>query len=573
MNEVMTGRWWKQLNILTYLGLALVMVLASFALYHESLESPFVLDDTKKIESNPDLRSPEPTFSTFIRNYDEIKTRMANDPSRPLTFLLYWVGWQVGDGSPVPFHVINILVHALASLFAGLLCARLVARLSGAEASPFVALFAGVLFLVSPINGGTAIYAYGLSDILVSFFALWILSLVAKWEDPDWKKLLALGALYFLALASKQNAVVIPALAVIVSPRQYRSHVLLFAMALTYLVARYLYFGRIGDLEAYETHDVYDYVTIQGVMYLKYVWLTFVPFGLSIDHALFPREFPEYLRYLSWSVLTVVTLASTWALFKRRGGWQIASAGWLLFFVAMLPTNSFFPTTDLFVERRSYFSTAGLLLAVFGLVPWLSRSRVWMRGAIASGLVAATFYSYVSWSRIEVFTSEETLWKEVMKQYPEDSRSRLNLSVYYLKRDQFAEAKPILEKLISEADYNFDAWANLGTVYHSPKSRFRDLAMAEKCYEKALSYEPTATETLANFGYLMIERKNHEKAKVLFERALAVSPKSPHLNFGAATAASRRGDQAEARRYFEEALRWDPGFEPAQRGLASLPTN
>ena len=569
----MTGRWWRQLNIPTLLGLALAMVLASFALYHESLESPFVLDDTKKIESNPDLRSPEPTFSTFIRNYDEIKTRMANDPSRPLTFFLYWICWQIGEGDAVPFHVMNILIHALASLFAGALCARLVGRFSGSEPSPFVALLAGALFLVSPINGGTAIYAYGLSDILVSFFALWILSLVAKWEKPEWPKLLALGALYFLALASKQNAVVIAGLAVIVSPRQFRSHVLLFAMALAYLVARYLYFGRIGDLEAYETHNVYDYVTIQGVMYLKYVWLTFVPFGLSIDHALFPRQFPEPLRYLSWSVIAVLTVGSAWALFKKRGGWQIAGAGWLLFFVAMLPTNSFFPTTDLFVERRSYFSTAGILLAVFALVPWVSRSRLWTRGALAAALAAVTFYSYVSYSRIEVFTSEETLWKEVLSKYPEDSRSRLNLSVYYLKRDDFASAKPILEQLIAEADYNFDAWANLGTVYHSTKSRFRDLAMAEKCYEKALSYEPTATETLANFGYLMVERQNHEKAKLLFERALAVSPRSPHLNLGAATAAFRRGDMAEARRYYEEALRWDPSYEPAQRGLASLPSN
>lgn len=110
-------------SFITYASLFFTTVL----LYQTCWDNPFVLDDLTKIYQNTDLQVPF-RLENFIYPYANNKMYFRNDPSRPLTYMLYWVAWHVGDGNPKAFHIINTIGHALCSVLLALLTALLVQK-------------------------------------------------------------------------------------------------------------------------------------------------------------------------------------------------------------------------------------------------------------------------------------------------------------------------------------------------------------------------------------------------------------------------------------------------------------
>src|SRR5437868_2974593 len=138
----------------------LIIFAAAIALYAPSWSNPFVLDDMTKIQENSDLKVPF-RIESFIYPYADNKMHFRNDPSRPLTYMTYWVCWQIGQGSPLPFHVVSTLFHAATAALVTVLTAE-VALLFFGQISWLAGIAAGLLFLTSPILAGTAVYAFGL---------------------------------------------------------------------------------------------------------------------------------------------------------------------------------------------------------------------------------------------------------------------------------------------------------------------------------------------------------------------------------------------------------------------------
>lgn len=186
---------------------------ASALLYHQSWDGPFVLDDLTKIQENSDLRTPF-HLRNFIYPYADAKMHFRNDPSRPLTFMAYWLCWQTAHGSPYPFHVLSTILHGLCAALLGLLVAQLSLHL-WRETSLVASLTAAMLFLCSPILAGTVVYAYGLSDVLCASLILAALLLISGRGPLRLRNLVAMNFLYLLALATKQSAIVLPGLVLV----------------------------------------------------------------------------------------------------------------------------------------------------------------------------------------------------------------------------------------------------------------------------------------------------------------------------------------------------------------------
>lgn len=108
-----------------------------------------------------------------------------------------------GGGNPAAFHAFSLALHILTSFAVGLLAWRL-------GLLPWVAMVGSGLFLALPLNAGTALYAFGLSDVLSAFFAVFLALWLLR-EKAETALSLGVAVLIFvLALASKQSAVVLP---------------------------------------------------------------------------------------------------------------------------------------------------------------------------------------------------------------------------------------------------------------------------------------------------------------------------------------------------------------------------
>ncbi|MBI4329586.1 MAG: glycosyltransferase family 39 protein [Chloroflexi bacterium] len=133
-----------------------------------------------------------------------------NSYYRPVLRLSFAVNYLVGALDPFSYHFVNVVLHAIAGVLVFLLARRLTSGLGAA-------FLAAIVFAVHHANSSVVYVANQRGDILVTIFVVTGFLLYLKhWENRGRKQgsLLLAGVLasYFLALLSKETALVFPAL-------------------------------------------------------------------------------------------------------------------------------------------------------------------------------------------------------------------------------------------------------------------------------------------------------------------------------------------------------------------------
>jgi hypothetical protein len=147
-------------------------------------------------------------FLAFARHVSNplsafVTDRHGGEYYRPLTMLLWWLLERLGGGSPLPFALAALTLHAAA--------AWLVASLLSALDRPRpVALAAAVLMFLAPQNLEAALWFSASTDLLATVFALASLVFLLGGR----RACASLAAL--AALLSKESAFVLPALSAVV---------------------------------------------------------------------------------------------------------------------------------------------------------------------------------------------------------------------------------------------------------------------------------------------------------------------------------------------------------------------
>ena len=120
--------------------------------------------------------------------------------------ITYAIDYQFTGLNPVGYHVSSIVFHAVTTLV--LYC--MILALTGKSR---VAFFAACLFAVHPVHTDSVAYISGRRDILSTLFYLlgFYCFLKARQKEKPYLLILVLAA-YLLALASKEMAVTLPAM-------------------------------------------------------------------------------------------------------------------------------------------------------------------------------------------------------------------------------------------------------------------------------------------------------------------------------------------------------------------------
>lgn len=562
--------------------LAAVIFAAAVLLFIPSWKNPFVLDDVAKIEANPDMRLPF-GFRHFIYPYSENSGEFRNDPSRPVTFMVFWLCWRAGSGSPLPFHVVNTLLHALAAIFLAWLTALSMRRLFLVDA-PEAGLLAAFLFLSSPLMAGTVVYVYGLSDVLSTALGLGALLLLVRRQEPGAGAQVLASALFLLALGAKQSAIVLPALVVAWDwftggvgevKKRVRVYLPLVLVACVYLGARWLAFGRLGDLEGgTAVHQAGFYAGMQGAVILDYLKLLLIPAGLTIDHHLSVGAFPLWLRLAAWAVVGALSFLALRTGFKRSAGpvQRLLGLGWLIYIIALLPTSSLLPTVDLMVERRAYFAAAGIFLILAGLLWHLSRrrGRVWRWALLVVAAAAVLAQAAVTWHRHDVYGSPEALWRESLARNPMSRRALTNLGTYYSRVERWDEAVGAFEKILSHNPDDGPAYTKLAYIYAQPGFSRRDDRKALDYLDRGLALNPDNFLGLFNKAIILIRKERFSEAEESLRRAVALSPNYVAAHFMLGEVALRMGRTDEAVAHYRDVLRLNPGDAAAAGRLREI---
>jgi len=308
---------------------------------------------------------------------------------RPLTIGLFSVQWMVGGGAPLVFHLVNIVVYAVAAV--------LVWRLARRFMRPAVALGVALLWAAHPVHVEVVGNVVGQSELWVAVSALVALLLVERViAEGALTRARAIGLIGCVAagLLAKENGVVLPVLLGLrlipwlrdpsrsVAERALGWRLL---RSFAYVVALYLgaRFAVLGTLGGDGSHlSIAELSTGQRLLVALAVRVTearLLLLGppLAADYS--PPAYPLHPTFDAWHIaaLGVIALWVGAAWWLRRRGHPIWPFLWVP--VAMAPTaNVAFPTGIVMAERSLFLPSIGVLLAAGlcadVLVPWSARA-------------------------------------------------------------------------------------------------------------------------------------------------------------------------------------------------------
>ncbi|MBI4317443.1 MAG: tetratricopeptide repeat protein [Chloroflexi bacterium] len=553
-------------------ALLFLVVLVALLLSVNSLSNPFILDDSAKIVGNNDIRNLDELAGKLVYPYQANQILERNDPSRPLVFLLYGLTYSFAKLNPATYRAWNIVFHALCGVLVFLIAARII-RLRAPGENSLVPFVAAMFFVVLPINMGSVIYVYALSDVLSSALILLSFYLYIR---ADWPRsgtfLLGLASMV-LALLAKQSALVLPALVMafdLIFRRGERGRLKYYVsyalVGLVYLCARKLYFGQIGDLEGVgNTHPTFPYLAIQPVILWRYLFMTFIPQGLAIDHAVTPSTYSFGTKALALAALVYGLLWLRSLRSSEKTLLRMILFGASFYLISLAPTSSVLPTVDVMVERRVYLGNLGIAIIVGELYGFFRRSRVVLVLAALHLCVLAG----VSLKRNNIFHTEASTWQNVLESYPKSIRAKNNLALVYMGAGQHERAKALFEELIRDDPRDYHAFTNLGALY-SEEGPYYDPEKALAHLVAAVEIKPDFVSALYNLGWVNQKLGRENEAEPYYAKVIEYQPSHVLAMNNLGVIYWHRRQIERAREYFEKALELDPGCIQAKGNLVDL---
>ncbi|MBI5118320.1 tetratricopeptide repeat protein [Candidatus Poribacteria bacterium] len=520
----------------------LILVAAALLAYSNNFTAGFVYDDYPFILENPAVR----TLSNPVRFFTSREAFSEKGQYviyRPLATLSFALNYRLSGYNPALFHTVNILLHVAAS-------ATLYALLFLTFGEAVFAFFVALLFLLHPAQTEAVSWIAGRGNPM--FLTVFFLAMICyeKWKRESSRAYYGLALLFAaLSLLSKEMAVVLPVLLVVVEltlPRpdarpdrtKHLVAVIPFvALSIGYVVLRHLALGETRQM-GYWGGGLWPTLLTMTKGFVYYVRLLFVPMPLMVEYVIPIARSPLQPTVLV-SLLVLAFLVLACVMSYRRAPVVCFGIAW--FFASLLPVSNVVPMEAVINERFLYLPSIGfcaILAAPLLAAKAASRKRAAVGVIIALALIGSC-YGALTFNRNRDWRDSLSLWTASVKASPAGPTSQYNLGLELFKRGRYDEAIEHL-KIACRLQESFPyAHAALGNAYFA-KGSF-EAAIEE--YTIGVRQWPTDKNLRHNLAMAWLE-----KGKI-------------H---------SSQGETGLAAQCFLNALKFEPGLEPAMQALRQL---
>jgi tetratricopeptide (TPR) repeat protein len=575
---------------------ALSALVAALAFLNTLPNRP-VLDDGWAVLDNPLVRTLD-AGRILAAQYGHAGGATLQGPWRPVATLTWALQYAVHGRAPLGYHLVNVLLHALATALVVLLARRLLQAAVPSRAAAG-ALGAGLLFALHPAHVEAVAPIVGRADLLAAAFGLGALLLALGPRTP--RRLSAAFAALLAGMLSKETAAAIPLLYALVaalvpdaaglaarpglrSPGGRRA---LAAAAGTFCVlaaavAAYLVLrpgAAIAPVESrwFGSHPpsvVWNTMTRALAEYLR---ILVFPVELATDFG-YAAKIPFTLRFGAGSAVATAIWASVLAagLFAARRA-PIFSLAVLWTFAALLPVLNVVPIGVLMAERLLFLPSVGLCLLAGRLVvlaggaataaspapPLAARLRP------ALGVLSATLLALLAGrtlARNADWRTPMALFEAELRTAPRHPVVNNNLAVEYTARGEPRRALERLDVALAAAPAYWRAWVNRGVALQ----RLGDADGAFAAFARASAIAPREASPLYFAGWALAERGEWARALEVLARAERLEPEDPRTLLEAARCLAALGRTEEARMKLRRAAALDPQDPEPPRRLAAL---
>ncbi len=397
------------------LGLVVALVLGS------SVHNGFVYDDAVAIAGNSRVHGPTSIGTIFTSPY------WTNTLYRPVTTTAFAGLWWLGSGSPMPFHLANLVLL----LGVCLLLHHILVRLG---ASPIAALIAALLFSVHPVHVEVVANGVGLAELLSTgcLLAGAVIGLRRPWTTRTGMLLGVCGLLGFLSKESGITGLALIPLIWFARPRSEGDPPAAARLEAAFLLALFLGLGLAvrtivlgglsGEAPIRALHVLDTFARLQTVLGVVPEWARLLvwPASLQADYSppQIPIGGPFGWRHSMGLVILLGWLISVAIAARKR--FRLIAAGLLWIPIALSPvSNVLFATGIVLAERTLFLPSVGLALIVAGLVDAMPRWRAPIVGVAAVLIVLGGVRSH---SRVGVWRDQETFFRQLVVDGDRSSR-------------------------------------------------------------------------------------------------------------------------------------------------------
>lgn len=522
----------------------LLLLIALVLTYRNHFNNPFHFDDAHTIVNNNAIKDIG-NIPRFFKDATTTSSLPPNQAYRPglttLNAIDHWIGGKP-EPDPFYFHVSIFVSFALLGVMLYFFMLDIFNRSRPHRWNPWFALFGAGLFCLHTANAETINYIIARSD---SFSTVMIvLGLVMYIYMPVARKLFLYlipvifgffvkepvamfgPLLFFYILFFEKNT----ALTDITRKEKFPAFLSSFVKVLPALLLAALLFW-ISRKMTPETWtggggSIKSYVMTQTFVVVHYFANFILPVNLSAD-----TDWTLITRVWDLRVLVgtgfIVLLAIIAFCTSRKQELRPIAFGIVWFFLALLPT-SVMPLAEVLNDHRVFFPYIGLVIAATWLIAhyvikyesMLVRASGWRIAVIVllSGLLLG--HAYGTHHRNKVWSTSESLWKDVTLKSPGNARGWMNYGNALMARGDYAGAEQCYLKAKEIWPYYSYLYINFGIL----KASTGRLQEGEADYRLAIQYGPQNPEAFYYFAKWLKEQKRFDEAYDIAQRGLAISP-------------------------------------------------
>jgi len=542
--------------------LAGAVILAYLPVWHAGI----IWDDAAVVTANPVIVGP--------LGLKEIWTTSAADIC-PLTLTTFWVEHLLWGLAPVPYHLVNVFMHAACAVVLWQVLRSL--RVPGAW-------LGAALWALHPVEVESVAWISEMKNTQSGLFFLLSILFFVRWlkaRDLDrragggWNYALTL-LFAALAMASKSSAVILPVVLCLCawwmeSRWDWRN---LARVAPIFFISVVAGIVSIWTQQIHGANDPLwtrtwpERLVTAGDAVWFYLGKLLWPHPLILIYPRWQIDAGQLISYLPLCAV-IVALFILWL--KRDSWFRPGFLVFAYFLTALLPVlglvDMSYSHYSFVADHFQYLASMGpLALAGAGLsrlADFVTPGKYGLRSSLCAGLLLAL--GVLSWQRVWAFESEKTLWSDTLAKNPNCSIAHSGLGAFLLEGGKWDEAIAQYEEALEINPNYAETHNNLANALLQ-KGRV-DEAIAE--YQKALEINPNVAETHYNLGNTLLQKGRVDEAIVECQKALEINPNYADAHAYLGSALLQKGHVDAAIAEYQKAMEINPNYAGAHYNLGN----
>ena len=495
------------------------------------------------------------TESNLIKNlsFENIKNIFSTSQAvalnyHPLTVLSFGIDYHFSKLNPFHYHLVNLLIHLLNTLLVFIFVYRL------SKGKLIAGLFVSLFFGIHPMHVESVTWISERKDVLYTFFFIAALISYIKYNETKKTKFIIFTFfLFVLSVLSKAMAVVLPFAMFLIDYYQGRKVTTKVIVEKIPFFIISLLFGLLainiqskGAIASYDTFTLFQRICFGFFGFFTYIWKMFLPVNLSSfypypiagSQIAFPVSFyiPVFCGMILFILIGILS-------FLKPEKMKLFTFGTGFYFVTIVFVLQFLSVGQVIMaDRYSYIPYIGLLFPIGMLLNDFTERKPTIKSRVIIIIVAIAFiFSYMTHERTRVWKNTETLWTDVIDQYPYPPWT---IEIAYVGRGKYyaAEINDIdkalfdFNTLLLMKTKNPTVYNNLGNIYGVKGQEFEktgDSVKAKEIYNKSIEYfaksmslDSNSENTYMNRATAYIYMKKYDLAAADFNRALQFDPQN-----------------------------------------------